>query len=205
MLLLSLAAAKRLGVYLEYFPLIAFAFAWILLELHKLPMNYLPQRYLLGLYMALGLFSSAVIILVLRHSGFGRFFYIVVLVILASSNLYFYAGEYKTRTYELAEAREYFDKLDVEKRHVLGSWSSSFAWGSGALTRPVWWGYFNHEDPLNSFRPVAIVSEHDQSESDRAYESQGIDLEAISDSVRYFDIWRYKVGVYWINQDQFSE
>ncbi|HRZ77853.1 MAG TPA: hypothetical protein P5248_10835, partial [Bacteroidales bacterium] len=52
-------------------PALAFALAWILLEVHKLPMTYLPNRYLLSLYVALGLLSALLLARVYRQGLWG--------------------------------------------------------------------------------------------------------------------------------------
>ncbi|HRZ76641.1 MAG TPA: hypothetical protein P5248_04690, partial [Bacteroidales bacterium] len=82
---------------------------------------------------------------------------------------------------------------------LLRAWAASACWGTHAVTKPVWNGYFNYEDPLGRFQPVLILSETDEEESDEAWRSQGIDLNAAADSVRVFPLWRYEVGMYWIN------
>jgi len=57
----------------------------------------------------------------------------------------------------------------------------------------------NWENPVEKLKPNVIVSEIDESDSDCAYKKQGIDLAKISDSCRIFDMWRYKLALYWLN------
>ena len=80
----------------------------------------------------------------------------------------------------------------------MGSWAPSFTWKANSVTKPVWMGYFNSDQPLDRFQPAIVISELDESESDKAYISQGIDLQSKSDSVRVFRVWRYDIGIYWI-------
>jgi hypothetical protein len=94
---------------------------------------------------------------------------------------------------------EYLEKSCLDKnKPVLGIWAYTLAADSKAPTIGIRHNYLNSKDPINTFHPQLVVSEFNQAESDSAWARQGIDLKAISDSVRRFKVWRYDLDFYWI-------
>jgi len=85
---------------------------------------------------------------------------------------------------------------------VLGIWAYTLASESKAPTIGIRHNYLNDKDPIRTCRPQLVITEFNQAESDSAWARQGIDLEAISDSVRRFKVWRYDLEFYWIRQTE---
>ncbi|REG21568.1 ArnT family glycosyltransferase [Roseateles depolymerans] len=164
--------------------------AWVLIELHKLTLSYLPSRYFLSLVMALGLLGAAGLcaawMWVERNparakrnaSVSWRHAVVAALVVVLGLDARDYAKAYERRSYAIRDTQR---RLAAEERWndqlVIGPWASTLFWGSGAITKPVWKGYFNDGDVLRSLKPAAILSEPDQGDSDGAYQAAGLTLQ----------------------------
>ncbi|NCA87185.1 MAG: hypothetical protein EOM83_16760 [Clostridia bacterium] len=179
--------------------IILFGFIWTLGELHKLGMLYLPQRYLLGLYVAAGFFAAAVVYQFIEK---GRIIKIIVLsaaVLALLFNGWFNLEAYNRRSWQLQAANDYLQNFDWNNRVVAGAWAPSIAWGTAARTMPVWAGItdpgFLQEDNL----PAMIVMEADQADSELFYDRNNFDLQAHTDSMKTFDVWKYKLELRWIS------
>ena len=178
-----------------------FALVWFFLELHKLPMTYLPNRYLLSLYMAVGLLGSSLFSTAFAQ---GRTWKLAV-SILACMLLLLHASaitkSYRNRTYDLQAVNNYLQNTSFHHEYALGSWATAVSWNTGLHTIPVWNHYFNDNSPLETYHPRLVIVEDSEAETDQAFRSNGVNLDSIADSVRIFPIWRYKVKVYWMGKD----
>lgn len=184
--------------------LLIFAIVWMLFELHKLPMLYLPYRYALSLIFATGVLLSALysewLVKILKPKSF----LFAIAIIIGLINFAYTFDSYGNRTYQLKAANEYFSHYNLKDQPVIGPWSGSFTWENKARAIPLWYKYLNWADPVNKYKPAAIVSEIGELDCDFAYKNQGINLDSISDSCRMFDVWNYKIGVYWVKQKFFK-
>jgi 4-amino-4-deoxy-L-arabinose transferase-like glycosyltransferase len=181
--------------------ILTFSLVWILLEMHKLPMTYLPNRYLLSLFLATGLMASA-IFSILYDAGKGWKLGISILaslVMLMNSSAI--TKSYRSRTYDLQAVNNYLKKTSFHNEYALGSWATAVSWNTGLRTIPVWNHYFNDKAPLETYHPRLVIVEDTEAETDQAFRSNGMNLDSIADSVRIFPIWRYKVKVYWMEKD----
>jgi len=177
-----------------------FGLSWTLLELHKLPMLYIPNRYLLSLFFALGILVAAGLMMLYRENSYGKALAFCFAISLGLINMSFNYEAYTRRTYDLEAVNHYLSDKNLDGAYVLGSWAPSLTWASEARAIPVWNQYFNWKDPINTFHPRCIITEFNEAESDHAYTQQGINLDSVSDSSRQFKIWRYDVKVYWIKK-----
>lgn len=181
---------------------------WFILELHKLAMVYLPTRYQVSLYFAMGLLMATVISEVLqgqpekkpwlsvknlsKHIALGFILLIMVL------NLTDYFNTLQRREYVIRDTNRYLAGYDLKNRLVIGAWAPSLTWECKSRSFPVWYGFLNYQDPLHQFDPAVIVAENDEKDSEEAYRSQGINLMAESDSVKFVRIGRWTVGIFWM-------
>ena len=163
--------------------------AWVLIELHKLTLSYLPSRYVLSLVMALGLLGACGLYAAWHWverrpdraernaTASWRHGVAAVLVVVLGLDVRDYAKALERRTYVIRDTQQ---RLAAESRWngqlVIGPWTSTLFWGSGALTKPVWKGYFNDGETLRQLRPVAIASEPDEGDSEGAYQAAGMTL-----------------------------
>lgn len=180
---------------------ILFSFFWILSEFHKLPMHYLPNRYLLGLIAACGILISALISeLMLTKKNYIHVLVFSLSATLITLNLFNDYKIFQRRTFHLQQANDYLSKYKFGKDPVIGAWASSLCWKNEAITIPVWNHYFNWQDPINKYHPRIVISEKNESDSDSTYYFQNIKLNSLADSTKEFDLWRTKVMLYWINK-----
>ncbi|MFC1731215.1 hypothetical protein ACFL6I_12845 [candidate division KSB1 bacterium] len=180
-------------------PLI-FGLVWVLIELHKIPMVYLPTRYFLSLIIASGLLIAVVFAGLAHLNRYLKYITIIIVLLVIAQNTISNYEVYKRQSWDIKYVNDYLSQYDFQEQPVIGSWASTMSWDSKAITFPVWNNYFNYKDPINTYNPRIVVSENDESESDHTYESQGIDLKTVSDSSRIFKIWRYTVIVYWMKE-----
>ncbi|WAC75256.1 hypothetical protein OU995_11375 [Roseateles sp. SL47] len=172
-----------------YVALMAPPVAWVLIELHKLTLSYLPSRYFLPLVMALGLLGAAGLYAAWRWGGrsahqAGRFqpspwgyagFAVLMMTLVLDGRDY--ANAYQRRAYAVRDAQvRLAADGQWENKLVMGPWAATLFWGSGALTKPVWKDYFNDGDAIQQLRPVAIVSEPSEDDSEGAFKASGVVL-----------------------------
>lgn len=168
---------------------------WILLECHKLFMpHYLPVRYLLSALAAIGLFSCIVLSGLLRLP-YLRYGIAGVIVFIALVHFFDYHDSYRRRTYDLKAVNTWVKSHDLKGKTLMGNWAASCSWETGAITLPVWNNFLNHENIVETHKPVLIFSETNESDSDEAFRDNGIDLN-YGYKQTLFRIWRYDVGVY---------
>jgi hypothetical protein len=104
------------------------------------------------------------------------------------------------RTYHIKKMNEYLLKYDLSEKEIFGSWAASASWGSGARIKNVWNDAIN-KSKIEDVSADIILSELDESESNEFYKKNGINLFEISDSVRVFNVGKYKLGIFWISHD----
>ena len=179
---------------------------WMVIELHKLSMIYLPSRYLVSYYFAAGLMCSVVLLRVISISGektsslkFLRLMGVGMAILFIIANSLQYTLLLQRKTYHIEAINQYFSAtLKTRDQPVMGPWAPAATWDCKAKCIPVWKDFMNDKDLINRFHPQAIHSEPDESESNQAYSSQRINLLQLSDSTRTFQLGRWDVIVYWL-------
>lgn len=207
--LMALVLAVYNLVKLKFKPqtagIVLFAAAWFIMELHKLLMNYLPVRYMLGIYFSMGLLTSFVFAHYLAAKKNKMIKAVVVICILSvlSGNLMKYANAIDKRQFTILNMNEYLvshaDKNDV----VIGPWAPALTWKSKNVSFPIEsdFSFRKNEDILKTYKPQIIISEPDEADSNQAYKKRGIDLNAISDSSGQFRIALWNLKIYWLRED----
>ncbi|MFM7768159.1 MAG: ArnT family glycosyltransferase [Bacteroidota bacterium] len=176
-----------------------FSFVWFLLELHKLPMDYLPMRYMVSFYVAMGLFSSAVFTDVWLAGLFPKIktalFALVVLVFLV--NVFVLAKAYNERTFVMKSIQERIGGTLNQDDVVVGPWAPALTWGSKCRSLPVWNGFSSRDQIKKSGSPTVVISEKGGLDSEFDWKRiLGRDLESAADSVTYYKIADWRVGLY---------
>ncbi|MDD4215522.1 MAG: hypothetical protein PHR81_12000 [Bacteroidales bacterium] len=179
-----------------------FALVWFLVELHKIPMTYLPNQYLTSALFAAGIFIASVYSEMTAYFRKLKIVFIIAAILVGLYNLNKYGGAYNRRSFQLKAINSYLANYDLKGKLALGAWAASSTWECKAYTIPVWDKYFNWKDPINTFKPAIVLTEFDERDADYCYKNQGIDLNKVSDSSRTFGVSYYKVVVYWIKQNQ---
>lgn len=177
---------------------------WLLLETHKLGMTYLPSRYLISfIFPMIGICS-----LVLLEFGFllWRKRKALILVpslvgiILFIFNLQSYHDSLNRRTFAIQEINDYLSLYDLRGKKIIGPWAPSLTWQTQATSYPVWNGYFNHKDVLESQKPAIIISELDESDSNHVFSSNGIKIDDFADSIVYKKINHWNLKILWMKE-----
>lgn len=183
--------------------LVIFGIVWLATESHKLGMNYLPQHYLLGFYVAQGFFVAAVFSEVFYR---GLSYKLVIGFILAGAifmNVWSYSNAISNRTWEIKTVNEYLLQYDWKGKTIAGGWAPAVSWGTGARTIPVWKEYTDVEYFFEHQKPRMVAEEPNEGTSEQFFRENDFNLAEMSDSVRYFSLWRYNLNLYWL--DTWSE
>jgi 4-amino-4-deoxy-L-arabinose transferase-like glycosyltransferase len=178
---------------------------WFMLELHKLAMVYLPTRYQVSLFAAMGLLMSVVLTELMgwpipRTWILARTGAIAVILILTCINVYNYIDTLHNRTYMIRDANKYLAAGLQPGDVVLGAWAPSLTWDSKAKALPVWNNFLNYQDPITKYHPRVIIAETDEQDSEQAWSGHGIDLKALSDSSKTVRVGHWDLVIFWMKQ-----
>ncbi len=186
--------------------LLLFSFFWFVLESHKLPMNYLPIRYLISFYFSMGVFTSVVFAHLLSSKQFLVLKLSVTLIVflLFGNNLICYTRAFQNRTYTISNLNRYFASQNLESKVVIGNWAAGLTWKSKSLSYPVINGLLAGGNPFQEYKPTIVVSEPDEDESGKAFNAAGINLNELADSVRQTKIANWNINIYWMNQEKMN-
>jgi hypothetical protein len=174
------------------------ALLWFILELHKIPMTYMPHRYLVSAYSSVALMIAVVVIVSIRSGRVGATIAILAVCGISLIQLNDTREAFKRRTRDLQEINHYLKQYDWKGETITGAWGPSAAWGTKARVFPVWYGFVNDDRAMDA---RMIIAESDQEDSDRSLIMQGIDVTEHADSVRRFPVWRYEVDLHWLSKD----
>lgn len=170
---------------------------WFIVELHHTLLVNPPTRYLLPLFFAALVLVSFIISQNMDSLG-KRVIIYGALVLLGGYNAINYIDSLQRSTYQIAEVRQYLAQFDLKNETIIGGWGTTLASDSKAKSIPIWSDFNASENPIERYQPRIVFSEHNEAESGEAYLSKGIDLNAEADSMKQFDLWRYKVNLYWM-------
>lgn len=184
---------------------------WLLLEFHKLTMMYLPTRYLVSLIFCMAAINSLVVFEIFRlllqpnrSAGLAKkyqkwvFIPSVIFATVLFFNLKNYQNAYERRTYDIRKINQYLAQYEFGDQPIIGAWAPSLTWKTEAKTYPVWKDYFNDKNILTEQKPIIIISELDESDSNQTYQSQNIQIDQHADSIRYFHIHNFKLKILWM-------
>lgn len=188
------------------YPVLFFtSLVWFILELHKLMMVYLPTRYQVSLFAAMGLLMSVVLSEMIgwpvpRTRFLARMAAVAAILTLTSISIYNFVDALHHRTYAIRDANEYMAGNLTKDDIVLGAWAPSLTWACGSKALPVWNNFLNYQDPINKYHPRVIIAETDEQDSEQTWISQGINLEELSDSSKTVRIGKWELVIYWLKQ-----
>ncbi len=174
--------------------------SWFVLELHHGVLVNPPTRYLLPLFCA-GLVLIAFALSEIAESGWKQIPVYAAILLIGGYNLSYYWSSIQRRSFQIANVRHYLNQFDLNNETVIGVWGATLASSTKARTIPIWSDFNMKENPLEEYKPRIVFAEDNEAESGEAFSSKGIDLQAESDSVKQFEIWRYKVNLFWIKPE----
>ena len=179
---------------------------WVGIEAHKLSFSYIPIRYMLPMIFAGMLLISSVISesirILIRNRERNRFKYVFMLV--ALGGLLYLVSEnsknlkrlFSERTYAMKELSSYIKTTITRNGIIVGNWAPSLTWEVANETMIVASHFLNDEKIFTSVKPVAIITEEDEADSEGAFRNMSIDLFAKSDSIKYAKVGRWQLEVF---------
>lgn len=183
---------------------------WAVLEMHKLFMSYLPTRYMVSFFVAIGLFGSVVFVLNWKYSTVDsnrsrewRSVFVILLFLVSLSNVYNITRMFNDRTYFIREANTFLKNHYNSQGPVVGPWAPSLTWECKAVSLPAWRNYWNENDILSKYRPEIIISEPDEADSEGVFTYNNIKLTEQSSRIKKYTIGRWEVDMYWLDYDSF--
>ncbi len=198
MLALLILIVKKVKIPNQYTMVLLFATVWVLLESHKLALIYLPQRYLLGLYVATSLLAAVLLVVISHERKAVQTVLMFVLVIALACNTVFNVRAFQRRTFDLKTVNSYMKRYNSDGKVIAGVWAPSLTWNTPAHVVPVWSTYFDKEAFFEKYQPMMIITEANEAESEQAFGRFGIRLDSLADSSRMFSVWRYQLKINWL-------
>lgn len=176
-------------------------FCWVLLESHKLILTYYPTRYFVSFYLAIALCNGLILYFLWNlklQNNWQRILISVVLLGILFKNGMDYVSGLQQRQYSLKTINAYLAAYDLGDRPVMGAWAPSVSWRNKAASYPIWRDYFNDTAVFERFKPAVIISEVDEEDSNQAFSTKGISLDAQADSIKYFKIGKWDLKLLWL-------
>ena len=100
-----------------------FSLSWIIIELYKIPMLYLPNRYLLSLFFAMGVFISAFYAELTIYFKKIKYLLFAIAIAFGIYNLSYYKEALSRRSYQLTAVNDYMSNYDLKEKPVIGVWA----------------------------------------------------------------------------------
>lgn len=181
--------------------LVSLALIWLLLELHKPFILYLPSRYALSLFAAQALWMAVIAYgyltaVINPWLKLAPLLFVAPLLIGHVQNVDLLWSEKKQKSQEVIE---HYNKLDLKGKTVVGVWATSLVWNSEAYVIPVWKNFVNDDELIINRQPSIIVTEKDELDSEGVFIDRGIKLQVISDSVNHYQYGPYEVQFYYMS------
>ncbi|MGB1318799.1 MAG: hypothetical protein ACPG5W_11350, partial [Flavobacteriales bacterium] len=173
---------------------------WFVVELHHAVLINPPIRYLIPLFVS-GLALISFSLAEFYADGFRKKLVLGLLVLFGGYNLTNYGNAVFRRTNQIENVRAYLSNYDLSESTILGVWGTTLASETKAKCIPIWSDFNMKEKPLEEYQPRIVFTEHNQADSGEAFTTKGIDLKAQADSMRQFNVWRYKINLYWMKSD----
>ncbi len=174
---------------------------WVGLESHKLLLVYMPYRYLLGLFVAVG-FS---ILLIINYLNINKKIFYGLLCATGVLHSTLIIQAVNRRDYGIERANAYFTQTyKNETTPIIGAWGASLVRRSAAPVVPVWTGWRNTE-VISRHAPRLILVDSLEDGLLTQLRAEGIsDLEAASDSSRTFSLGNgaWTVRAYWLKSQK---
>ncbi len=183
--------------------LILFSIIWFVLELHKLPMAYLPIRYMISIYFSMGLLISIIVATVLTniYSPALKLISLGFLISLIGLNGITYYYEWNNRSFVIHKTNLLLSSYNLKDKTVIGAWAPALTWESKSMSLPIWKDFLRTTKPIQTYKPTIVISENNEEDSNQAYSALDINLNAISDSVSSVNIANWEINIYWIQED----
>jgi len=179
---------------------IVFSLIWILAEMPKIGLSYIPPRYFISLYFAISLFIAATLASLFSRQVIWKIAVVVVVAGMLLSNMRWYVRSYQERTFDLKKVNASLAKIDWGERPFMGPFAASLSWQSKALALPIWHRYVNYDQVWERFGPRAIVEFKGEEDLEHAFFLQGFDLAKCADSIWHFRINNFELALYWISE-----
>ncbi|MGR6087190.1 MAG: hypothetical protein ACU4F9_03390 [Arcticibacter sp.] len=185
------------------YSLMVFALCWMTLELHKLPMDYLPIRYMVSFYAAMGLMIAVTMFHVfeLRPKIWLPKAFAVLAILVFSTNIVVMADAFRHRKQEMGEVRAYLENTIRASDVVAGSWGPSLTWQIKNRVFPVWEGFTSSSVFSGDGAPTVLVAEPGFDDSGRFFQNE-LGLQALPpcDSIKTFNVMDWSVQVCWLSE-----
>lgn len=195
-----------IGIYLfrgadsRYRMRFLFSISWVAVESHKLLMTYLPSRYLTSFYFSIILIICIVLMEMLSQGAILKKMALVLIALLFVKNTMDYVHVYKRRSFQIQKINHYLAANSFSKEHpVMGQWAASLCWNTRAYTLYLERNLFHDKDVFKTYHPQFIICEEDEKDIDSAFIKEGVHLDSLADSIRYFPVNKWKLKLVWIH------
>ena len=158
-------------------PEIAFTLAWTIFEWHKFNFSYLPERYLLGIFV-----SGILLMLLVSFSLFQKLkFYAVPFIAV----LFFLPLKWKIKTavenfqnrkFTLINSQQKMKNYIHKNEVVLGAYASSLCWNTGCETHYINDTASNGKNIFTCFTPDYVICDSAEYDIGKAFSAQHVNI-----------------------------
>jgi len=186
---------------LNYQSLLLFSLSWLIVELHKLGLEYLPTRYMISFYISMGfLFSIVLGNFLLFSNTYTRLICWGCLISIFLFNSFIYKIAYETRSFTVSKANSYVHSITKDNDVVIGPWSPTLTWETKGYSYPIWKNFLGKRKIIKFYHPDLIISEFNEEDSGLAYKKNKIHLNKIGDSLTQLRVVLWDLNVFRVVQ-----
>lgn len=195
--LVSLPFSLR-GATNAYKVLLLVSSAWLLLELHKVFILWLPTRYALSLLTAQAWFMVLVFSQLLKNKAkiIGGLSLAVILLIggVHVTDLYQFS---KKATWQSQTIINDVAEIDFKGRKAIGVWSTALVWNNSAYLLPVWKGFLNDTiNLLDTHNPRILMGHELDISAQGIFPAEALQLYSKSKVVKTYPYEPFEIKVF---------
>ncbi len=172
--------------------------AWLLLELHKVFILWLPTRYALSLLAAQGWFTALVLsrLLQVKRKMLGGLA-LATILLLGGINMFDFYSFFKKATWQSQTIIDDVAAIDFKGRKAIGVWSTALVWNETAYLLPVWKEFLNDAlNPLETYNPKILMGHQPDISAEGVFPAKALQLESAATSVKKYPYQEFEITVF---------
>lgn len=188
--------------------LLIVSFIWILLELHKPFIIFLPSRYALSLFAAQALWMAITIYGIWTSSSSLKLpistvlSKVLVAVLLLPLSFEIIQNQHTLWTQKETRSQQIIDdfaSMNFKNEAVVGVWATGLVWNKDAYVLPVWRDFMNDDNILEKRKPLLVITEEEERDSDGVFAKRGINLNVLADSTSSYQYGPYNLHGFFLS------
>lgn len=188
--------------------LLIISFIWILLELHKPFIIFLPSRYALSLFAAQALWMTITVYGIWTSSSSVKLpitpvlSKVVAAALLLPLSFKIIQNQHTLWTQKETRSQQIIDdfaSMNFKSEAVVGVWATGLVWNKDAYVLPVWRDFMNDDNILAKRKPLLVITEEEERDSDGVFAKRGINLNVLADSTSSYQYGPYNLHGFFLS------